>query len=347
MLVNYGSLCVLLAVAGWLFPALRTPRVLVTLGCAVVAFSSLKNAAVVLLTKWATVPPATSGLWLALATIAVTWALQLRTRNYSWVDRLWSIVPVVYTANYFIVCFAAGFGFSLRLFAMTLLVTVWGARLTYNFARKGGYNFMDEDYRWAFCRSILPHPVAWELFALLFIAVYQHVLLFLITLPAKTAFDAFVAGGPRAGFRFTDLIATILFVGLLVMEVTADEQQWEFQTVKHRLIQKTGQHVSDLPRPYNLGFCTTGLFASSRHPNFFAEFMMWWAFYLFAVSASGEWVVGESILGTVLLTMLFQGSTRVTEYITAKKYPVYSEYQKRVSMLIPWTAAEDLDNLAK
>lgn len=35
-----------------------------------------------------------------------------------------------------------------RLLIMAVLVTVWGTRLTYNFARKGGYRFSAEDYRW-------------------------------------------------------------------------------------------------------------------------------------------------------------------------------------------------------
>ena len=39
-----------------------------------------------------------------------------------------------------------------RLLVMALLVTAWGARLTFNFARKGGYTGM-EDYRWAILRG--------------------------------------------------------------------------------------------------------------------------------------------------------------------------------------------------
>ncbi len=35
-----------------------------------------------------------------------------------------------------------------RLVIMAALITVWGSRLTYNFARKGGYRFDAEDYRW-------------------------------------------------------------------------------------------------------------------------------------------------------------------------------------------------------
>ena len=50
-------------------------------------------------------------------------------------DRIWSIVPVVYV---WVFAIAAGLG-DARLDVMAGLVTLWGARLTFNFARKGGY----------------------------------------------------------------------------------------------------------------------------------------------------------------------------------------------------------------
>ena len=78
---------------------------------------------------------------------------------------------------------------------------------------------------------------------------------------------------------------------------------------------------------YGRGFLTQGLFAYSRHPNFFAEQSMWWAFYLFAVAAKGGLDAGRDawlqpvLVGPVLLSLLFQGSTPFTEDITVSKYP--------------------------
>jgi steroid 5-alpha reductase family enzyme len=40
--------------------------------------------------------------------------------------------------------------------------------------------------------------------------------------------------------------------------------------------------------------------------------------------------------GRTLLTLLFQGSTRLTEQITLRKYPLYAEYQRTTSRLLPW-----------
>ena len=83
----------------------------------------------------------------------------------------------------------------------------------------------------------------------------------------------------------------------------------------------------ELKADYARGFLTRGLFSWSRHPNFFAEQSMWWAFYLFAVAAKGGPAGGQDawvqpyLAGPVLLSLLFQGSTSFTEGITAAKYP--------------------------
>ena len=121
-------------------------------------------------------------LWIFLATAAATWILSLITREYSWTDRIWSIVPVAY-----VWVFAAASGWEARLVLMAVLVTLWGARLTFNFARKGGYTGM-EDYRWAILRRRMS-PAQFQAFNLLFIVLYQNALLVLITLPAMIAWQ--------------------------------------------------------------------------------------------------------------------------------------------------------------
>ena len=57
-------------------------------------------------------------------------------------------------------------------------------------------------------------------------------------------------------------------------------------------------------------------------------------FFLGAVAAGSllEWTV----LGAVLLTALFIGSTIFTESITRGKYPEYADYQATTSAIVPW-----------
>jgi steroid 5-alpha reductase family enzyme len=253
---------------------------------------------------------------LCAALTAGTWLLSLVTRNYSQVDRLWSIAPPVY-AIWFAWC--AGFG-DARLDLMAVLVTVWGARLTYNFARKGGYRRGSEDYRWEVVRKQVG-PVGFQLLNATFIAPFQNALLLLIVLPSARALDH--RGTPLGPL---DALAAAGFVLFLAGEVVADQQQWRFQTDKHAR-KARGEPVA-------AEFLTEGLFRSSRHPNFFCEMAIWWSFALFSL-AVGAGPLDVAMLGAPVLTLLFQGSTSLTERITLEKYPAYADYQRTTSRLVP------------
>lgn len=252
----------------------------------------------------------------AFGVALVIWTLNVVTRECSWVDRLWSILPPLYVAYF---CYESGFS-DARLLLMTALTAAWGARLTYNFARKGGYGKGGEDYRWAVLRARMS-PMQFQLFSFGFIALYQNALLLLIALPAYVALER--AGTPLGPI---DYAASLLFAVFLAGETIADQQQWEFHQDK-RARKARGE-------PVVREFLTTGLFRYSRHPNFFCEQGMWWSLYLFSVGAGAGWLNG-SIAGAALLSMLFHGSTAFTESITLSKYPDYAAYQRTTSRLLP------------
>lgn len=269
-----------------------------------------------------------------LGVALVCWALGVATGEHSWVDRLWSIVPVPYVA-----WFALQTRFQdPRLVVMLVLVALWAARLTFNFARKGGYAPGGEDYRWPILRKRLT-PLQWQLFSFFFVALYQHLLLLLITLPAWRALDG-ATTQPDGGVPFgaLDVVATVLFLLFLAGETIADQQQWRFHQEKKARLAR-GEHV-DPP------FLTTGLFRFSRHPNFFCEQAQWWTLCLFAVAASGR-IVDWTFVGALLLTLLFHGSASFTESITLSKYPRYAEYQRTTSRLIPWVPGPPLSRSAR
>jgi len=249
------------------------------------------------------------------------WSASLVTGDTSWVDRSWSIVPVIYV---WIFASYAGLA-NARLDVMAVLVTLWGARLTFNFARKGGYRGV-EDYRWAVLRSRM-RPWQFQLFNVFFIVLYQNAILVLITLPAYSAYD----DRSRTPFGALDVVLAALFLLATVFETIADEQQWNFQSEKQARLAR-GEHASER-------FCTTGLFRYSRHPNYFFEVAQWWLLFLFgAVAAHSLWQ--WTVLGAVLLTLLFVGSTSFTEDITLSKYPEYADYQRRTSAVVPWFAKD-------
>ena len=174
------------------------------------------------------------GLWVAGGSTAIVWVLSLVTGDHSWVDRIWSIIPVVYL---WIFAGAAGLA-DTRLDVMAVLVTLWGARLTFNFARKGGYAPGGEDYRWAVLRGGMTNW-QFQLFNLFFIAAYQNALLFAISLPALTAEQH------RGGFGGLDVLAALLFLVLLAGETLADQQQWNFHRRK-RVESEAGRQIEQM-----------------------------------------------------------------------------------------------------
>lgn len=254
--------------------------------------------------------PLALSFWIFIGFSAAAWLLSVVTREYSWTDRVWSIAPVVYAW-----VFAAAAPSNTRLVLMAVLVTLWGARLTFNFARKGGFARGGEDYRWKVLQARMK-PWQYQIFNFFFIAFYQNLIVFAIVLPAYTAWQHDTALGPA------DIAATVLFLAFLIGETVADQQQWNFHQRK-----AAGQATTR--------FLTTGLFRFSRHPNFFCEQAQWVLYYSLGAIAAGS-VFQWTGIGVVLLILLFLGSYRFTESITLSKYPEYAEYQRTTSAQIPW-----------
>ena len=253
---------------------------------------------------------------LCILLTVLAWLLSVITRNYSWVDRIWSICPPVYCL---IVVASLGFG-SARLNLMTALVFLWGARLTFNLARKGGYRRGVEDYHWAVVRERFG-PLGFQVsFALM--TPVQMLIIWLFIAPVHQAW--LWREAPLAGL---DILAAVLFLGFLALETVTDEQMWAFQQDKRRRM-VAGERVVEQ-------FHRTGLRRYCRHPNYLGEIGMWTAFYLFAVAASGQWLHWTG-LGCVCLTLLVLNTAHLTETISASKYPDYRAYQAATPSLIPF-----------
>merc|ERR1719483_1276394 len=123
---------------------------------------------------------------------------------------------------------------SSRLVMMTTLATLWGARLTYNFTRRGGYSWPpwkgEEDYRWIIVRTwpLLNNKVGWMFFNLSFISIYQNFLLLLLAVPALVCLRI------PTDINSFDLLIGFSFLTMLILETVADQQQYEYQTEKSR-----------------------------------------------------------------------------------------------------------------
>lgn len=253
------------------------------------------------------------------------------TKNYSQMDRLWSILPIAYSW-----VIAAKGGFSLRLILYAIIVTIWGIRLTINFGRKGAYSIKfwqgEEDYRWKIVHrnKIFHKQFAWSLFNLFFISIYQNAIVLAITFPALALMDSNVA------FGAFDIVATVLALGFVFIETIADEEQWKFHESKKKLISE-GKNLSELDSPYNLGFNTVGLWGRMRHPNYLGEQGIWLSLYVMTIGAgvAVNGIFHWSIIGPLFLILLFMGSSTLAESISSSKYPLYQDYISQVYKYIP------------
>lgn len=261
-----------------------------------------------------------------LITAILCFVISSIAKNYSQVDKLWSIMPIIYA---WVIAYHADF--EKRVILIAVLITLWGARLTFNFARRGGYSLKfwtgEEDYRWAVLRAKPEFNGAWKwiLFNFFFISLYQMGLVMLITFPAIKSI-----GGTEL-FWADYVLASLVLIAILV-EFIADQQQWKYQQKKYELInqQKT------LTGIYAKGFTHTGLWAFMRHPNYAMEQLIWILIYVFSVLATGI-IVNWTIVGCLLLVLLFKGSSDFSEEISKSKYPEYENYQRSVPRFVPFS----------
>ena len=103
------------------------------------------------------------------AVVAYCFLVGELSRNNSQVDKLWSVVPIYYVWH-----MAAVADFPDRMVLMAVLVSIWGIRLTGNFARRGAYTLKfwagEEDYRWEILRKRpgFSNKFVWMIFNLFF-----------------------------------------------------------------------------------------------------------------------------------------------------------------------------------
>jgi steroid 5-alpha reductase family enzyme len=253
-----------------------------------------------------------------------TFVISSLTNNYSQVDKLWSLIPIVYA---WVV--TVNGGFEPRLVLMAILVSIWGIRLSYNFSRRGGYRIRfwegEEDYRWAILRAKPEFNSRWKWlsFNLFFISFYQMALILLFTLPILRSMN----GRPM---NYWDYVIAIFFLVFVIIETIADQQQWNFHKEKNRR-KVLGEELTET---YSRGFVRSGLWKYVRHPNYAAEQAIWGVFYLFSIAATGTWL-NWSIVGFLLLTLLFYSSSNFSERVSSDKYPEYSKYIKEVGRFLP------------
>lgn len=82
--------------------------------------------------------------------------------------------------------------------------------------------------------------------------------------------------------------------------------------------------------------CQVGLWKYSRHPNYFFESLIWWAFFLAALPSPHGWTT--IVCPLLMLYFLFKvtGIPLTEEYSVKSKGDLYRDYQRTTSPFIPW-----------
>jgi steroid 5-alpha reductase family enzyme len=199
-------------------------------------------------------------------------------------------------------------GYSARSLLMCCLVTIWGLRLAWHIARRNLGK--PEDARYAAWRQEWKHVA---LRSYLQIFLLQGVLLFVILFPVLL-----VHASATVPLQLFDVVGVGMWLLGFACEAVSDAQLKNF--------------LSD---PANRGhIMDRGLWAYSRHPNYFGEVVQWWGMYLLAVAVPfGLATVVSPLLITFLI--LFVSGVPLLE----KKYagrPDFEAYKKHTSMFVPW-----------
>jgi steroid 5-alpha reductase family enzyme len=253
------------------------------------------------------IPMAGLNLAAVIAMMIIGWLISLRYRNVSIVDSLWGsgFVLIVWIG------FFLSDGFIVRKALIAILVTVWGLRLSlYLGWRNWGAG---EDRRYGQWRK--KSGERFWLVSLFKVFLLQAVFLWVISIVLQ--YGQFAPTPDR--FSWLDILGVVVWAIGFLFEVVGDAQLARFKA-----------------NPANNGkVMDRGLWAYSRHPNYFGEFLIWWGFFLVTLSTDNSWwtVISPLVVTAVLLKMT---GIPLTEQSIVDHRPAYREYIRRTHAFFPW-----------
>ena len=238
--------------------------------------------------------------------MTVGWIFSVLRHNVTIVDSLWGLGFVLVAG----VTFWTGNGFSARSLLILVLTAAWGLRLAgYLTWRNWG---KAEDHRYGQWREKSGHRF-W--FVSLFKVFWlQALFLWLISLVLQKA----QLSPEPSRLTGLDMLGAVVWATGFVFESVGDWQLARFKA-----------------DPDNRGrVMDRGLWAWSRHPNYFGEFLVWWGFFLVALATPGGWwtMISPIIISIVLLKMT---GVPLTEAALKTRRPGYADYIRRTSTFFP------------
>lgn len=240
------------------------------------------------------------------AALLLLWLLSLKLKDASIVDIFWGLGFALIAITAYVVAN----GFAPRKQLITMLTVVWGIRLAWHI---GSRNIgKDEDFRYQAMRE--KHGERFSIVSLFTVFLLQGVLMWLISLPLQAAQ---IPPQPDQ-LTLLDAVGAVIWLTGFLFEAVGD---WQLRQFK-----------SD---PGNKGkLMHRGLWALTRHPNYFGDALLWWGFYLIACAAGAWWTIFSPVLMTFLLLKV--SGVAMLERSLTKTKPEYEAYARRTNAFLPW-----------
>jgi steroid 5-alpha reductase family enzyme len=235
------------------------------------------------------------------------WLVSIAHRNVTIVDSLWGLGFVLIAW----LTFFLSDGFWTRKMLIAVLVTLWGLRLSaYLSWRNWGKG---EDPRYGLWRE--KSGQRFWLVSLFKVFILQALFLWVISLVLQVGQMA----AEPSSLTWLDIAGIMVWLIGFVFESLGDWQLARFKS-----------------NPANKGrVMDRGLWAYTRHPNYFGESLVWWGICLVTLATPGSW---WTILSPIVITAVLLKMTGIplTEQELIKNRPGYSDYIKHTSAFVPW-----------
>ena len=243
--------------------------------------------------------------------MALTWLVGEVSRNHGIMDVIYPIVPV--TVGVFVLAqMPAALG--AHSVVLAALVTTWAARLVAHMVFTRG-NLANEPEPYASLRR--KFGARWRIWGFFSVYMLQGVMCWIWSAVLVFAFMA-----PDQRFTPLDAVAVAVWLAGFVFQAGGDYQLARFKR-----------------NPANKGkLFQGGLWSLTRHPNYFGEAVMWWAYFLFALAH--PW--GFNAIVSPLYATWFMASGSAApgnERHMRKTRPEYDDYARRVPQFFPWPFA--------